>query len=311
MAVREIPEIKADIMEIKTATDTAVMAHYFQEPDVTDVADFTGDSFEIARAAAQCPQQRVVICAVRYIAETAKLLAPDKDIILAHPQAFCPISGQINPRRVRMFKEDNPDCCVCAFIISSTALKAEADICVTAENAVRVIERTGSKSILFLPDYNFGQRLRQKLPGVTIELWTGSCPTMAGVRPVDIALAREKWPGAAVAVSGQCSPEVAEAADFSGSTGEIIRFCTESSGDVIIGEECSVCARLARQFPQRGFHQLAPSKLICNSMSLCNLTVLERALKGEFGEHIELDPRIAAPAKTALERMEALSGEKA
>lgn len=310
MAVREIPELKNDILELKKRTGVTIVAHRYQDPDVIDVADACGDVIQMARAVSESPNQKALVCGVRCIAEVISMFCPEKEIILAHPQARCPMSGQIYPGRVRQFREEHPDTCIICMVSASTALKAECDLCVTEDNSFRVMSTSTAGKMLFLSDSNLGQCLRDMLPEKDIELWSCHCPALSGVSTDDVKLCRIKWPDAMIFANRQLSREVTLAADMCGSTAEIIEFCEKSDRDVVIADESNVCERLKRRFPEKGLFQLAPSKLLCNNMRLTALPTVERALKGEFGAVITASPEHCARAMLTLTRMLALSGEE-
>ena len=309
MAVREIPELKADILKLKKQTGTAVLAHLYTDPDVQDIADACGDSLDMIAAAQRLGEKRIVVAGVYYTAETIAMLCPDKQIFLAHPQARCPMSGQIYPGRVRNYREEHPGCLIVTGLSASAQLKAECDLCVTRSNAVDVIRKSRASEILFASDCNIGEYLRENLPDVAIEAWNCSCPMMSSVAVQDVELARQKWSGAALAVNMSCRGEIRRLADMVGSAADIIRYCEAVDWDVMIADEVAVCQKLSRSHPERNFRQLAPSKLICSNMQINTLEAVERAIKGEFGIAAEPDPRCADAALEPVMRMLELSGE--
>ncbi len=289
MAVRDISELKNDINSLKEAVNTAVLVHSYQDADLRDVADAVGDCIDLAAALKKSSRPRAMVCGVRYVAQTVALLCPDREIVLAHPQARCPMSGQVYHGRLSSWREEHPDTCVVCSVQFPVEIKAECDLCVTGNNALQVLSACGARRILLLADSNFGQWLRSRLPDKEIELWPCSCPAMTGAQAVDVELCRTKWPDAVIAANGSLRTEVTELADISGTTDEIMEFCASSDKDVIVADEVSVCSALQRMYPNKGIWQLAPSKLICNNMKLTDLETLERALKGEFGMQISVD----------------------
>ncbi len=308
MAVRDIPELKSDILSAAKSADTAVLVHSYEDPDLMDIADCSGDCVDLACALRRSNHPRAVVCGVRFVAETIALLCPDREIILAHPQARCPMSGQVYPGRVRAWREEHPETCVVCSVHFGAGIKAESDLCITFNNALKVLSASNARRMLLLTDNNLGQWLSERLPEKEIELWPCSCPAMSGARAVDIELCRTKWPQALVAANGCLPTEVTAAADMSGSTEQILEFCRQTDRDVIIADEVSVCSSLRRQYPDKGIWQLAPSKLICSNMKITNLEILERAVKGEFGVRVEVDPGLASRALVPVRRMLELSG---
>lgn len=310
MPVREPIVLIEDIKQLKRETDTAIFAHSYMDPDIVEVADLCADSLGIALAAARAKQKNILICSVRYTAETAAVMAPDKNIRLSHSQAICPVTGQMSAVRVRKYREENPDVCIMASINSSLEIKAEADICADAENILCVASSVKQDKILFLPDESLGNFLKEKMPEKEIEVWPGGCPVLRSVEVSDIELAKQKWPGVPIVISNACRPEVRRLADFCASTAEIIEYCNNSLHEVIICDETAIHNRLHKRYPERFFRQLAPSKLICNSMRLTTLEAVERALKGEAGEQIILPFDLAESARMPLEAMVKAVGRK-
>jgi len=308
MAVRDIPELKDDIIRLKRETDMAVLVHSYQDPDLADVADGTGDCIELAQALRRSGHRQAVVCGVRYVAEVVALLCPDREITLAHPQARCPMSGQVYPGRVRSWREEHPEACVVCSVHFGPQLMAECDLCITQNNALEVLGASGARRMLLLTDSNLGTWLSRRLPEKEIELWPCSCPAMNNAQAVDVELCRIKWPNALIAANGALRPEVTDLADMSGSTAQIMEYCAATEKTVIVADEISVCSALRRALPGRDIWQLAPSKLICSNMKLTGLETLERALKGEFGMHISVDPFTAEKAMVPMDRMLKMSG---
>jgi len=303
LAVREIPELKADILRAKEETGTAVLAHYYIDPDIQEVADHCGDSLSLALTARELDCSRIVVCGVHFTAETISLLCPDKEIILAHSQSRCPMSGQLSPRRIQTFREDHPDVLVVTGLSASAALKAECDLCVTADNAVDLLRASQASEVLFAADYNLGEYLSENLPDISFTLLNCTCPMHGSVCVQDVELARQKWPGAMLAVNVSCKKDIRQLGDMVGSTADIIRYCEAVEWDVIIADDNDVCSMLSRRLPERSFHQLAPSKFICSGMRINNLEMLELSILGRFGAKVEVDPFTARKAIRPIERM--------
>lgn len=311
MPVREPIVLKEDIKQLKRETDTAIFAHNYMDPDIIEIADVCGDCFELTSAAARIEQKNILVCAVRYVAETVAVMAPDKNVRLSHSQANCPMTGRIRAERVELFRQENPDVCIVAGMNSSLQIKANADVCVTAGNAVTVINSLPQEKILFIPDGGLGEYVAQRAENKQMEIWPGGCPVLRSAEKSDIELARRKWPGVPIAVNSRCRQEVAELADMTGSTDEIIDFCENSVHDVVICDETAIRMRMNERYPERFFKQLASSKLICNSMKLTTLEIVERALKGEAGEQMLIPFDLADAAREPIEAMiKIMSGRK-
>ena len=237
------------------------------------------------------------------MADTVKILSPEKEVVLSHKKATCPMAEQIAPERVRAFRQEHPDVCVCAYINTSTELKAECDVCVTSSTAVKIVSSLPSEKVLFIPDQNLGGYVAQFVPEKEIILWDGCCPTHHSVSVKDVQEAKAKHPGAKIAVHPECRREVVELCDFIGSTSEIISYCKRVSDDVIIATERGVCEKLARDYPERGFFQLAPGKLTCPNMKMTTLQNVYDALLGNFGDVIEIEESLRLRAKRSIDNM--------
>ena len=297
-------ELKQAILQAKKDTGTLILAHTYQAPDIIDIADISGDSFALSKAAAGMPEvRRVLLCGVRFMADTVKILSPEKEVVLSHKKATCPMAEQIAPERVRAFRQEHPDVCVCAYINTSTELKAECDVCVTSSTAVKIVSSLPSEKVLFIPDQNLGGYVAQFVPEKEIILWDGCCPTHHSVSVKDVQDAKAKHPGAKIAVHPECRREVVELCDFIGSTSEIISYCKRVSDDVIIATERGVCEKLARDYPERGFFQLAPGKLTCPNMKMTTLQNVYDALLGNFGDVIEIEESLRLRAKRSIDNM--------
>ena len=297
-------ELKQAIMQAKKDTGTLVLAHTYQDPDIIDIADISGDSFALSKAAAKMPEvRRVLLCGVRFMADTVKILSPEKEVVLSHRKATCPMAEQISPERVRAFRQENPDVCVCAYINTSTELKAECDVCVTSSTAVKIVSSLPSKKVLFIPDQNLGSYVAKYVPEKEIILWDGCCPTHHSVSVKDVQDAKAKHPGAKIAVHPECRKEVVALCDFIGSTSEIINYCKSVSDDVVIATEKGVCDKLSRDYPERGFFQLAPTKLVCPNMKMTTLQNVYDAILGNFGDVIEIEEELRLKAKRSIDNM--------
>ena len=295
-------ELQEEISRLKKETGTAILAHSYQSPEILEIADIRGDSFALSVAAQKLPAERILLCGVRFMADTAKLLNPEKTVILPVEQAVCPMADQIPPERVRRFKESHPDYMVVAYINTTTRLKAECDVCVTSSSALNIVKRLPDRPILFIPDANLGGWLKRQLPKREIELWDGCCPVHAAITAQDCERMKARYPHAKLAVHPECREEVLAYADYVGSTSGILDFAERCEGDVIIGTEKSISDWLSLRHPQRRFPVLS-KKLLCSNMRLTGLADVYRALNGTGGEEIVMDPALAEAAKRPIEEM--------
>lgn len=289
------------IKEAREGRDIFIAAHLYQPPELSQAADFTGDTLEIVRESVKSKAGTVIVCAVRFIAEMIKILAPEKRVILAHPEATCPMANQVLPSRIRAYRESNENVCVVAYVNTNAAVKAECDICVSTATAVRICDSIKNKKILFIPDRNIGEGIRKKT-GKNIEIWNGCCPIHDSVTLRDIELARQLWSRAKACAHLGCRQEVVENVDFAGSAGQLIKWCADYD-EVIIAAESTVAERLAQMYPDKVFHSLVPEKLTCNHMKRTSPDVLLRVIRGEYGEEIEVDDRIAERARKTLKHL--------
>lgn len=299
-----ITELKNKIIEAKKETGTVVLAHTYQDPDIIDIADITGDSFFLSKKAAEIKAKRVVMCGVRFMGESVKILSPETETILPVPSATCPMAEQILPERVRKFKEENPETEVVAYINTTAALKAECDVCVTSSSAVKIADKIEADDILFIPDQHLGSFVKEKLPHKNIVLWEGYCPVHAQLTAEDVLECKKKHPDAVFAVHPESPAEVVALADMVGATSEIINYAKAQKGKVIIGTERGVVDYLAlHEENGERFIQLAPEKLCCEDMKKISLEDVYKAIIGEGGEKIELPENLRKKALVSINRM--------
>lgn len=297
------------IQDLKKQTDTVVLAHTYQPPAILDIADVTGDSFKLSACAAKLPQKRVVMCGVGFMAETVKILSPEKQVILAAPKAACPMATQIDPAKVRAFKQQHPDTAVCCYINTTAALKAECDVCVTSSSAVKIVAALPQKEVLFIPDQNLGQYVAQQLPDKHIITWQGYCPVHNAVTAEDIAAVKAAHPGVPVAIHPECPPDAVALCDMAGSTAAIIDFAKAQKGDVIIATEQGVAEYLnLHETGGKHYIQACPQTLVCPDMKMTNLPALLAAMDGTGGREIILEENLRLKAKACIDRMLTLGG---
>ncbi len=289
------------IKQEKESKNIKILAHTYQSPDIIELADVTGDSYMLAKAAQKLDCETVLMCGVRFMAETVKILSPKKRVLLSAAGATCPMALQIEPQRVLEFKKEHPEYAVCAYINTTAELKAVSDVCVTSSSAVRIIERMEAKSILFIPDKNLGRYVKSKVPGKSFAFFDGCCPVHDSVTADDVVRAKHEHPGALFAVHPECRPEVTAMANFVGSTSAIIDYILSTDRDVIIGTERGVADYLKAKHPQRGLYRLREDLLVCRDMKMTTLQEVYSALIS--GEVIEMDEELRLKAKRPLDSM--------
>lgn len=291
------------IQQRKEQTDTVVLAHTYQPPEIIALADITGDSFALAKAAAKLSQKRVIMCGVRFMAESVKILAPEKQVILPAPTAGCGMAKMITAEEITAWKADHPDACVCAYINTTAAVKAVCDVCVTSSSALKIVSRLDAKEILFLPDRNLGGFIASMLPDKKITLWNGYCPVHDNLTEAQVLAAKKEHPDALLAVHPECRAEVVKHADMAGSTAEIIDYALKADRPVLIGTERGVADTLTKQYPEKEFYYLCPEVLTCPDMKYISPSLLLAAINGEEGESITLDETLRLAAKKSIDRM--------
>lgn len=296
-------ELAQKIRQIKEQKGITILAHTYQCPEVIALADITGDSFKLSAAAQELDCGTVVMCGVRFMAETVKILSPEKRVILASAAATCPMAEQILPERVRAFRAENPDVAVCAYINTTAALKAECDVCVTSSSAVRIVRQIDAKRILFIPDQNLGAFVAKEVPEKEFILWDGYCPVHHQITAKDVLDAKAACPGGLVAMHPECPPDAVALADMVGSTADIIRFIKQADHPVIVATERGVVDSLTLQYPEKTLYQLRPDKLVCQDMKMTTLEELARAVSGEGGAEITLDEELRLRAKKSIDAM--------
>ena len=297
-----IQHLQEKILRLKTEQDVCILAHSYQAQEILEIADFTGDSFQLSMQAAKAPQSTMLLCGVRFMAETVKILSPEKRVLLANPAAGCLMAEQLDKPLLEQVRKRYPDHTVVAYINTTAELKTLCDVCVTSSSAVEIVRKLPDKRILFIPDCNLGDYVAKQVPEKEIKLLSGGCPIHARVSAEDVARARAEHPGAQVLVHPECMPEVLEQADFIGSTSAIMQHAAESDSKAfIIGTEVSIVQHLSYQCPEKRFYPLSKN-LICPNMKLTGLPDVYRALTGG-GEEIRLDKETLCKARVCIDRM--------
>ena len=295
-------ELQEEILQLKRERGAAVLAHSYQAPEILEIADLRGDSFQLSVAAKEIECDTVILCGVRFMADTVKLLSPEKRVVLPVGGASCPMAAQVKPEQVRQYKAEHPDTLVVAYINTTTELKAECDVCVTSSSAAQIIGNIEQDEILFLPDRNLGSFIKELAPEKNITLWDGCCPVHNAVTEEECLAAKAQYPDAPLAMHPECPPEALKYADFVGSTSAIIQFAERETGDVIIGTEKSISDWLSFLHPDRRF-PVVSKHLLCPDMRLTTLADVRRALLGTGGEEIVIDEELRKKALRPIEEM--------
>ena len=280
-----------------------ILAHSYQASEITEIADFVGDSYALSVKAQDVPQKNVMMCGVRFMAETVKILSPEKTVYLANPIAGCPMAEQMDRELISAVKKQFPDYAVVAYINTTADLKTVCDVCVTSSSAVRIVKEMEAEKILFIPDCNLGQYVADQVPEKEIKLLQGGCPIHARVQKRDVDKARALHPNAKLLVHPECQPEVVREADYVGSTSGIMNYAKQSDEkEFIIGTEISIAEHLQYACPEKKFYPLT-KELICPNMKATTLIDVLNVLRGEGGEEIVLEEETRLAAKRCIDEM--------
>lgn len=300
MALKDIQE---EILKLKKEKDICILAHCYQSPDILEVADFVGDSFALSVSASKVTNKTVIMCGVRFMAETVKILSPDKKVILANGDAGCPMAEMMDKQLIEQVKEQYPNYTVVAYINTTSELKTVCDVCVTSSSALKICMSLDTDKILFIPDKNLGSYIAKQLPEKEFKLLSGGCPTHARMGISDVKKAKAAHPEALFLVHPECVPEVVAEADYVGSTTGIMNFAKESDAkEFIIGTESSIVSHLQLACPDKMFYPLSKD-LVCHNMKLTTIVDVLNSVKGIGGEEIELDEDVRLGAKRCIDKM--------
>ncbi|HIU00640.1 MAG TPA: quinolinate synthase NadA [Candidatus Coproplasma excrementavium] len=298
-----IKDLQQEILRLKKERDVCILAHSYMSEDICEVADFTGDSYALSVKAKTAPQSTVVMCGVRFMAETVKMLSPQKKVILANPDAGCPMAEQMDKELISQVKESLPGYAVVAYINTTADLKTVCDVCVTSSSAVKICRAIPEKNILFIPDINLGTYVKKQIPEKNFKLLQGGCPTHARMTRADVLKAKAEHPEALFLVHPECRPEVTELADYVGSTSGIMDFAEKSDKkQFIIGTENAIVQHLQFKCPDKQFYPLSKD-LLCHNMKITTLADVYNAVRGEGGEVMEMDEEKRLAAVKCIEKM--------
>lgn len=298
-----VSQLQEKIIELKKQNDVCVLAHSYQAREICEIADFTGDSYKLSVDASKVKNKKILMCGVRFMAETCKILSPEKQVYLAQPHAGCSMADQMDRELISGVKEMFPDYTVVAYINTTAELKTICDVCVTSSSAVDIVNKIENKNILFIPDCNLGAFVQKQCPDKNIKLLNGGCPIHACVNVDDVKKAKELYPNAELLVHPECVPEVCEMADHIGSTSGIMNYAVNSGKkEFIIGTEISIAEHLQYMCPDKDFHYLS-LKLICPNMKATTLVDVYNCLAGKGGEEILLDNDTIRDAKRCIDEM--------
>ena len=293
------------IARLKKELNAIIVAHNYQRPEVQEIADFTGDSLELARKCVGTEVGTIVFCGVRFMAEIAAILNPASTVLLSHPDAGCPLADMINVDSLRQWKRRYPKAAVVAYVNTTAAIKAESDICCTSANGVKVVTSVPNEEILFVPDQNLGHYISTKT-SKRIVLYPGFCYVHDRITAEQVKLAKQRYPQAKLLVHPECRPEVINLADAALSTSQMLRYAKQSNDRVfLIGTEEGMLHALRKQNPEKEFH-IITSNFICTDMKKTTLETITEAMQTR-NNVVTVPEEVRVKAKQAIDRMLAIT----
>ncbi|MGU8312421.1 quinolinate synthase NadA [Clostridium perfringens] len=300
-------DIRDEILKLKKEKGAIILAHYYQIPEIQEIADYVGDSYYLSKIAKDCEENIIVFCGVKFMAESAKILSPEKTVILPVMEAGCVMADMATEEGLAKLKEEHPNAKVVCYINSSTEVKALSDVCCTSSNAENIINNLEEKEIIFLPDRNLGSYIQEKTPDKKFILWNGFCIVHEAIQKEEILRLKNEHERILTVAHPECSKEIRDISDFIGSTSEIINFVNNSSNKkfIIITEE-GVLHQLRKNGEEKEFY-IPYGKMVCRNMKMTTLKDLyESLLKME--NKIEIDEDLRLKAYNSLKNMHKLGG---
>ncbi len=295
-------ELQREVLRLKKEKNALVLAHYYVPLEVQDVADAVCDSFAMAQKAAKAENDIIVICGVRFMGESAKLLSPDKTVLLPSPDAGCPMADMVTPEDVLRLRSEHPRAKVMCYVNSSAAVKAVSDVCCTSSSALRIAKNLDCEEIIFVPDKHLGSFVARHVPEKTFWLHPGFCPTHHKISEADVLAAKKAHPDAEFAVHPECGEDVVKYGDLVGSTAEILNFARKTDApEILIGTESEIVLRLRRELPEKKIYGVG-SSFVCPNMKKVTLEALYECLRDEKTK-VELPGDVLSAARVSLDRM--------
>lgn len=289
------------IQELKAEKNAVILVHNYQRPEIYEIADYIGDSLGLARKAAATDKDMIVFCGVHFMAETAKILSPEKTVLLPAYDAGCPMADMVNAEDIEKLKEKYPNAAVACYVNTTAAVKAASDICVTSANAVRVINSLNEEQVIFVPDRNLAAYVA-RFTDKEIIPFDGYCHVHDRFRAEEMTMAKGNFGNATLVVHPECRPEVIEVTDYVCSTSAMIDYAKQTEAlDILVGTEMGMIERLKKEVPGKNFYS-AGTVRICPNMKKITLELVYDALvKNQY--QIEVNRETAEKARLSLERM--------
>lgn len=290
------------IKALQKEKDVVILAHYYVDGEVQAIADHVGDSFYLSKVAATVSQKNILFCGVNFMGESAKILSPEKTVIMADEYADCPMAHMISAERIQEVRAQYDDLAVVCYVNSTAEIKSVSDVCVTSSNAVKVVSNLKEKNIFFVPDNNLGRYVSYKLPEKNFIFHDGYCHVHKSIEAADVKQAKEIYPDALVLTHPECTQDIIELSDFVGSTSEIIDYATQSDADkFIICTEMGVFYELQQKNPNKKFYSVG-HRQFCPNMKRVTIDKVEAALEN-MKPVVELPQEVIENAAKPLQRM--------
>lgn len=292
------------INKLKKERNAVILAHYYQSPEIQEIADYVGDSYYLSKVGFESDADVIVFCGVKFMAESAKILSPKKTVLLPNEEALCGMAIMARPNKIEEMKKEYPNAKVLCYVNSSTEVKAVSDVCCTSSSAMNIARNIDSDEIIFVPDKNLGSYIQEKVPEKKIILWDGFCCIHNNIRPDHVKDAKEEYgQDIEVLVHPECTAEVRELGDFIGSTGQIIEYASNSDKDeFMVVTDVGILHELKKRNPNKKFY---PLDMVCENMKITTLEDVCSCLENLSNEiHIEEEVRVKA--ENALRKMHEL-----
>lgn len=291
-----------EIEELKAEKNALLLVHNYQLPEIQDIADLLGDSLDLSKKARNTEKDVIVFCGVRFMAETAKILSPQKKVLLPAFDAGCPMADMVTSHDLQQFKKENPDYKIVCYVNTTAEVKAECEICVTSANAVKIISNYPHDKYLFVPDRNLGNYVKSMVKDKEIKLWQGCCNVHVRFNKEDVKKSKKEHPEALLLVHPECEPEVLEIADHIQSTNQMVNYIKESKNkEFLIGTEEGIIYRMQKENPDKKIYPAGKS-IVCPNMKKTRLQDVLNALKYSQYE-IEIGEDIINRARHSLDEM--------
>jgi quinolinate synthase len=302
-------DIVEEINQLKQERDAVILAHYYVADDIQEIADYIGDSYYLSEIATKLPQQTICFAGVKFMGESAKILCPDKTVLLPEVLADCPMAGMAEEEKILKIRKENEDLAVVCYINSSARLKTFSDVIVTSSNAVKIVKALPEKNIYFIPDENLGRYVASQVPEKNFIFNEGFCHVHTSISKENVLKAKQAKPNMEVLVHPECKIEILELADYIGSTAGIINYATNSENkEFLICTELGILHELKKKNPDKSFYSVG-HRQFCPNMKKITLEKIKNSLQN-LETKVKIDEELRIKAYNPLKRMLELANEK-